>query len=163
LQVGLRDHLRVRVHVARRRRQRDAGHAQPGALNGPRVRAAEREYLKLMVYAALLGQLQDLVQQPAGGYRAAVHDLDADPAAQLGHPLVVLDVGRVYGQRGVEGDADVGLDAVRARKGAAQSDLLLGGEDGVDLEGRVLEALERLDGDPATGAVVERLAGDDLA
>src|SRR5690606_19451832 len=51
----------------------------------------------------------------------------------------------------------------RAGERAAQADLLLGGEDGVDLERGVLEALQRLHGDPAARPVVERLAGDDLA
>lgn len=157
------DRFDDRVCVAtgdRNSANRDAAACQ---LHTAGIGAAARENFHLVTNAAFFGERSQKFHQSRIGNRVAVHDLDGSSLAEPHAPVPFFDARNISGDRDVERDADVRFQAERGDFRTTDTDFLLHGGDCND---RILarrKPLECFDHDVHPDAVVERLAGVEVA
>lgn len=163
LDVVFVDHFVDGVDVAGGDAEGDAGASGGGALEGAAVGAAAGEDFELVGDGVAGGEVAEMFDEEGVADHGPVHEFDADAGAEGGDLGVGAAAGVIGGDGGVEGDADVGLDAEGGGGGAAEADFLLGGGDGDDGAGGGAEFAEGFDHDEDADAVVEAFGGDGVA
>src|SRR5690606_22647760 len=136
------------------------------AVSGPSevcgIRAAHRQDLPLVFDALFGGFLLQVPDHSVVADAGAVEDLDGRSLSEFADHFLRLRTRHVEGYGCVEIDAEVSAYGVRGRLRPAEADLLLHGENGVEVVGQlgVADFAEQFDEDIYRDAVVQGLAVD---
>ncbi len=142
--------------------ERGGRDAVPSGLNGSGVGSRDAQDFDLVRDARAFRGFDQRVVDERAADDGRILPFDAGTRAE--NRRLFENAGAVVAERDINRDAEVRVDGIRRDLSAARADFFLNGEDEPNFVGGVLEdLLQRLDGNEAADAVIQRLGKEAVA